>query len=72
MGHYSIEDRVFLVESYYSSGENITSCLRKWSSTFKNRSKPDRHTVKNLIERFERTGNVGDEIGARKIKPERQ
>lgn len=35
--------------------------LRKWSSAFKNRPKPERNTVYALIEKFEKTGSVGDD-----------
>lgn len=69
MNKYSTQDRVFLVESYYKSGENITLALRKWSTEFKNRPKPSPATLEKLIEKFKRTGEVTDDVQSRKDKP---
>lgn len=68
MNHYSIEDRVFLVESYYKNDENYTLTLRKWSSQHKNRPKPGRLAIEKLIEKFKRTGSVEDDTEARSSK----
>lgn len=69
MDHYPIEDRVFIVQSYYKSDKNITETLRKWSSRHKNRPKPHVTTVKRLLEKFERTGSVADDPGERSNRP---
>lgn len=66
---YSREDRIFLVKNYYRCQGNVTETLRKWSTQFKNRPKPSYSTLKNLIEKFERTGMVVDDIANRKNKP---
>jgi len=66
MNHYSTEDRIFLVKSYYTSGENITLALRKWSSKHKNRQKPSPKTLEALIAKFERLGTVADDLTGRK------
>ena len=65
MEHYSIQDRVFLVQSYYKSNDSLSETLRKWSSRNKNRPKPDPKTVKRLVDKFERTGSVADDPGDR-------
>jgi len=61
MKQYTLEERKFLLESYHARGKNITLALRCWSSRFKNRPKPSRQTVMDLIEKFERTGSLANE-----------
>ena len=61
MNRYSVEQRIFLVITWYECGKNPTLLLRKWSSTFKNSEKPSRSTVMNLIQKFEATGSVADD-----------
>lgn len=68
MNHYSIEDRVFIVESLYKSDENYTLTLRKWSSEHKNRPEPSFPTVRKLIEKFKRTGSLEYDVEARSSK----
>lgn len=68
MSSYSIQDRIFLLQSYYQGQNNVAVSLRKWSSAFKNRARPSHNTVKNLVEKFERTGSVKNDIDARKNK----
>ena len=68
MNKYSIEERIFLVKSFYKSDENVTLTLRKWSSHYKNRSKPSPNTVEKLVEKFNKTGSVADDVEWRKNK----
>lgn len=68
MSHYSKEDRIFLIQNYYANDKNVTLTLRKWSSQFKNRSKPDAKMIDTLVKKFERTGSVLDDIESRKNK----
>lgn len=58
MDKYSTQDHIKLVAFYYECGRNITLTLRKWSSEYKNRPKPNPDTVRKLIARFEQTGSV--------------
>lgn len=60
MPSYSTPERQFLVKTYYENGKNLTLVLRKWSSAFKNKPKPSRSCVIDLIAKFERTGSVID------------
>ncbi|GBN50973.1 hypothetical protein AVEN_43092-1 [Araneus ventricosus] len=53
---YSTEDRMFIVKNSFLCGENTTLLLRKWSATFRNRPKPSRAMVGDLIRKFERFG----------------
>lgn len=68
MSHYSIEDRVFIVESYIKCDQNYTLTMRKWSSEHKNRAKPSHSTVETLYGKWKRTGSVGDDVEARSSK----
>lgn len=65
MSKYSIEDKVFLIEAYFKSDENITTTLRKWSSKHKNRPKPTFQTITDLVDKFKRTGSVNYDTEAR-------
>lgn len=69
MNKYSQEERIFLVKAYYKYGESQAEALRKWSTAFKNKEKPSTTTVTKLIDKFERTGSVLDDVEARKSKP---
>jgi len=57
---HSLEERIFLIKSYYGSESSITATLRKWSSHFKGRPKPAQNMVRCLVEKFEQTGSVLD------------
>lgn len=69
MNKYSVEDRIFMVKLYYKTGENVTNTLNWWSVEFTDRPKPNRGTIQRLIQKFERTGSVLDDVEARKRKP---
>ena len=45
----------------------MTNALRSWSTAFKNRPKPTYGMVDNLIQKFEATGKLTDDIGMREI-----
>ncbi|XP_015793382.1 uncharacterized protein LOC107369929 [Tetranychus urticae] len=61
MPRYSIEERVFLVSNYYAVGKSPSELLRKWSSAYKNKPKPQAATVMALIRKWEATGSVQDD-----------
>lgn len=69
MNKYLHGDRISFVENYHKCDGNVTETLRKWSSQFKNRSKPSHSTVENLIEKFEKTGSVHDDFEDQKNNP---
>ncbi|GBL95867.1 hypothetical protein AVEN_227114-1 [Araneus ventricosus] len=59
---YSTEDRIFIAKNWFLCGENATLLLRKWSATFRNRPKPSRAMLRDLIRKFERFGYVTDDL----------
>jgi len=69
MSRYSIEDRIFIVKNWYQTGESPANLLRRWSSTFKNRPKPSKSTVLDLVAKFERIGTVADDREAMRTTP---
>ena len=45
--------------------EPSAELLRKWSSSYKNRDKPSKQIVYDLIDNFEKTGNVDDDLAVK-------
>ena len=74
MGRFSLQDRILMIKYYYGCDGNITLAQRKWSSHHKNRPKPDNHTFRSLVDKFEETGEVTDRTrkdkGTRSTSPE--
>jgi len=66
MNRLSIEERVRLIKFYYKREENVTLAVRSFIQENKNAPKPHNSTVKNLIEKFERTGKATDDIDSMK------
>ena len=60
---YSTGERIFIVKNGYLWGENATLLLRKWATTYKNRPKPSRTMISDLIRKFEMFGYVDRALG---------
>lgn len=63
MSRLSLEDRILLVELYFTCGKSVTEAIRKFS-TAKNIKRaseaPSRSTVTDLVAKFHSTGSVAD------------
>ncbi|GBN14477.1 hypothetical protein AVEN_100368-1 [Araneus ventricosus] len=56
---YSVSDRISIVKAYYSSNNSPIAVQRKFSIEYKLKTTgPSVITIKNVIEKFERTGSV--------------
>lgn len=62
MNNLNIDERIKIVKYYYTCRENIEAALDRWSAEFKNRPKPSHETVREVIERFNKTGGVLDDL----------
>ncbi|GBM78598.1 hypothetical protein AVEN_123352-1 [Araneus ventricosus] len=59
MSKYSVSERVSIVKAYYSNNNSPTAAQRKYSTEYKLKTTgPSVITIKNVIEKFERTGSV--------------
>ena len=70
MERLSVE-RIFLYNSYMRSGESLEGALKKWRSQRNGQPVPSRSTVHGIVERFNRTGSVGDDTEALKTSQKR-
>ena len=68
MNKLSIGERTELVKYYYIRDQSPTLAVRSFMSSRKNALSPTIDTVRNLIQKFERTGSVSDEVEGRKNK----
>ncbi|GBM72395.1 hypothetical protein AVEN_175570-1 [Araneus ventricosus] len=60
MSKYSVSERISIVKTYYSSINSPIAAQRKFSTKYKLKTTgPSVITIKNVIEKFERTGSVG-------------
>ncbi|GBM53527.1 hypothetical protein AVEN_129522-1 [Araneus ventricosus] len=59
MSKYSVSERVSIVKSYYSSNNSPIAAQRKFATDYKLKTTgPSVIAIKNVIEKFERTGSV--------------
>ncbi|GBN20508.1 hypothetical protein AVEN_95182-1 [Araneus ventricosus] len=59
MSKYSISERISIVKTYYSSNNSPISAQRKFATEYKLKTTGPRViTIKNAIEKFDRTGSV--------------
>ncbi|GBO26704.1 hypothetical protein AVEN_172432-1 [Araneus ventricosus] len=59
MSQYNVSERISIVKAYYSSNSRRIATQRKFATEYKLRATgPSVITIKNLIEKFERTGSV--------------
>ncbi|GBM46113.1 hypothetical protein AVEN_236129-1 [Araneus ventricosus] len=59
MTKYSVSERIWIVKAYYSSNNNPIEAQRKVATQYKLKTTgPSVIRVKNVFEKFERTGSV--------------
>ncbi|GBM58526.1 hypothetical protein AVEN_198342-1 [Araneus ventricosus] len=59
MSKYSDSERISIVKAYYSSSNSPIAAQRKFATEYKLKTTgPNVITIKNVIEKFERTGSV--------------
>ncbi|GBM49955.1 hypothetical protein AVEN_131361-1 [Araneus ventricosus] len=59
MSKYSVSERISIVEAYFSSNNSPIAAQRKFATDYKLKTTgPSVITIKNVIEKFERTGSV--------------
>ncbi|GBL99801.1 hypothetical protein AVEN_9888-1 [Araneus ventricosus] len=59
LSKYSVSERISIVKAYYSSNNSPIASQRKFSTKYKPKTTgPSVITIKNVIEKFERTGSV--------------
>ncbi|GBM43878.1 hypothetical protein AVEN_174446-1 [Araneus ventricosus] len=59
MSKYSVSERISIVKAYYSSHNSLIAAQRKFATEYKLKTTgPSVMTIKNAIEKFERTGSV--------------
>lgn len=62
MSKYSVEQRIFVLKEYLKTEYSYTRMRRDFQTKFNVKEGPSRHMVTNLIEKFERTGSVADDL----------
>lgn len=62
MSRYTIPERIFIVKTFYESNQSPVTVARAFAKEFKVHSGPDRKTITRLIEKFEHTGSVCDNM----------
>ena len=62
MSRYTIPERIFIVKTFYESNKSPITVARAFAKEFKVHSGPDRKTITRLIEKFEHTGSVCDNM----------
>lgn len=59
---YSLEQRVFIVLEYHRLDRSPIMTRRSFQQKFKVKKGPDQKTIRNLFNKFERTGSVADDL----------
>ncbi|GBM88619.1 hypothetical protein AVEN_207115-1 [Araneus ventricosus] len=63
MSRYSVSERIFIVRTYYSNNNSPIVTQRKFATEFKLKTTgPSVSTINRLIQKFERTGSVCDDM----------
>ncbi|GBO37918.1 hypothetical protein AVEN_122483-1 [Araneus ventricosus] len=59
MSKYDVPERILTIKAYYSSNNTPIAALRKFATEYKLQTTgPSVIAIKNVIEKFERTGSV--------------
>jgi hypothetical protein len=66
MVHYSIQQRVFLIETYFTKKKSVKKCIRKFRLKFPGAPMPSQPYVNQLIRKWHVTGSVLDKKKERK------
>ncbi|GBL81452.1 hypothetical protein AVEN_143726-1 [Araneus ventricosus] len=63
MSRYSVSERIFIVRMHYSNNNSLIVTQRKFATEFKLKTTgPSVSTINRLIQKFERTGSVCDNM----------
>jgi len=68
---YSLEQRIFLVLEFHRLEYSVVATRRIFQLKFNVFEGPKTNTIKDLFEKFERTGNVKDERAGKVRRPSR-
>ena len=60
MASYTVEQKLFIVKTFYSSGNSCVFVQRKFREEFNVRDAPSRDSIYRFIRQFEATGSVSD------------
>ena len=60
MSRFTIEQRIFIVESYFRLNESISETQREFRRNFNTRNPPTPNAIKALVARFHEQGSVCD------------
>lgn len=71
MERYTVEQRVFIVKTYYQNSESFSATLRKYRTKFGQRNAPNINTIRNTIQKFEATGSIVDVKTPTRVRTER-
>jgi hypothetical protein len=66
MVRYSIEQRTFLIETYFAKKKSVKKCMRKFRLKFPEAPLPSQPCVNQLIRKWHITGSVLDKKKERK------
>jgi hypothetical protein len=66
MVHYSSEQRVFLIETYFAKKKSVKKCIQKFRLKFPEAPVPSQPYVNQLIRKWHITGSVLDKKKERK------
>ncbi|GBO18096.1 hypothetical protein AVEN_147883-1 [Araneus ventricosus] len=59
MSKYSVSERISIVKAYYSRNNSLIAAQMKFATEYKMKTtSPSVITIKNVIEKFKRTGSV--------------
>ena len=62
MSRYTIPEHIFIVKTFYESNKKPVTVARAFAKELKVHSGHDRKTITRLIEKFEHTGSVCDNM----------
>ena len=60
MSHYTTEEQIFIIESYFRLNESITETQKKFRQNFNTRNSPTPNAIKAMVARFCKQGSVCD------------
>lgn len=60
MERYTLEQRVYIVKTYFQNGSSVRATFRRIREYFGVRNRPSEVTIRKIVRRFETTGSVKD------------
>jgi len=58
MEQYTIQQRIYIVQTYYENGRTLKDTFRKIRDYFGVSNRPHENIIHNLIQKFESSGSV--------------